>query len=125
MSEVVGLAAARLARLLDQSRGDGPPEVAVIGTGAAAQATAAALRRRGVITLTFYRGGRKAMLQRSHKAVAGYALFVGDGELALRDLFTGRQAPLPAQGWLDLLLDQLAFDYAPIGTDRFVFEAAR
>ncbi|MET0250275.1 MAG: histidine--tRNA ligase [Sphingobium sp.] len=93
----------RLAMLIDAPE-IVPPGIAIIPMGEAAEAKAiaivGALRRAGVSCDMGYRGNMKKRMQRANASGAGWAVILGDDELAkgeatVRNLGTGEQQGVP------------------------------
>ncbi len=93
----------RLAMLVD-APAPATIDVAVIPMGQAAETVAtgivAELRRAGLVTDMGFRGNMKKRMQRANAAGATFAVILGDEELAagvvaLRDLRSGEQQPVP------------------------------
>ncbi|KFG88601.1 Histidine--tRNA ligase [Sphingobium herbicidovorans NBRC 16415] len=101
----------RLAMLVDTPEIE-RPAVAVIPMGEAAEEKATAiiadLRRAGIGCDMGYRGNMKKRMQRANASGAAWAIILGDdelgrGEVALRDLRSGEQQPVP----FDVLAEKL------------------
>jgi histidyl-tRNA synthetase len=101
----------RLAMLVDTPEIE-RPAVAVIPMGEAAEEKATAiiadLRRAGIGCDMGYRGNMKKRMQRANASGAAWAIILGDdelgrGEVALRDLRSGEQQPVP----FDVLVEKL------------------
>jgi histidyl-tRNA synthetase len=109
----------RLAMLIEEPKEAGVDAVVIpMGDAAAvrAQGVTADLRRAGVSADMAFRGNMKRRMQKADAAGASYVLILGDDELArgevtVKSLKTGEQAPMPLdripQGVLDLVFEDL------------------
>jgi histidyl-tRNA synthetase len=111
----------RLAMLIEEPIAPGAEVVIVpMGDAATARATGllADLRRKGVITEMGFRGNVKKRMQKADALGAKYVLLLGDdelqrGEIVVKSLKSGEQAPMPLswipQGIFDLLFEDDGF----------------